>query len=236
MVHCHITLSANAGVSLRYGRTCIWSDALHDEKVPGFSTITPPLWRRVRESPAFAHPNLIFYTHCHPDHYSRELTAQAHEQWPNAELILPEREFDDQILISGARDQLSIYGLSLRFGKLTHEGEQYAAVPNYGCIINDGGFRTLIVGDCAVGNPELADFLDGTHIDLALLDFPWVTLRRGRDFIEQYIHPEHLVVYHLPFLSDNAWGYREAAAKSAALLNSIPDIRILQDALQELDI
>jgi L-ascorbate metabolism protein UlaG (beta-lactamase superfamily) len=232
MFHCKITLSSNAGVALELGSVRLWSDALHAEKVPGFSTVSPALWQKIRTHEAFARPNLIFYTHCHPDHFSRDLTLQAKDLWPNAELILPERKFDDQILISGRRDQLSLHGLSLTFGRLTHEGEQYAKVPNYGCIIDSGGFRILIAGDCAVGNPELADFIGETRIDVALLDFPWVTLRRGRLFIEQVIRPEHLVVYHLPFAQDNAWGYREAAARGVRLLHGISDIRILQDALQ----
>jgi L-ascorbate metabolism protein UlaG (beta-lactamase superfamily) len=236
MPRCQITLSANAGIALQLGSVRLWSDALHTEKVPGFSTVSPALWEQIRVHDAFVEPNLIFYTHCHPDHYSRELTAQAKALWPFAELILPEREFDDQILISGQRDQLSLRGLSLRFGRLTHEGEQYREVPNYGCIINDSGFRILIVGDCAVGNPELADFIGDTHIDLALLDFPWVTLRKGRVFIEQYICPERLIVYHLPFAEDNEWGYREAAARGAGQLHGISDIRILQDAFQSEEI
>jgi hypothetical protein len=211
----------------------MWSDALHGEKVPGFSTVSPTLWEQIKTHEAFQSPNLIFYTHCHPDHYSRDLTAQAKVRWPYAELILPEREFDDQILISGQQDQLCLHGLSLRFRKLTHEGEQFAQVPNYGCIINDSGFRILIVGDCAVANPQLAEFIGDTNINLALLDFPWVTLHKGRVFIEQYIRPQHLVVYHLPFAQDDEWGYREATARAVQQLHGIPDIRMMQDALQQ---
>jgi len=232
MPHCQLTLSANAGVSLELSRARLWSDVLHDKKVSGFSVVTPALWEALQKNEHFTEPDLLFYTHCHPDHYARGLTAQARALWPRAGLILPEQEFDDQILLSGKRCRLSFPGLSLEFGRLTHEGEPYAEVPNYGCVIDDGGFRILIAGDCAVANPELADLIGQTSIDLALLNFPWATLRRGRDFICQQIRPKHLVLYHLPFAPDNRWGYRESAARAADSLRDIPDVRILQDALQ----
>ena len=194
MPHCQLTLSANAGVSLELGRARLWSDVLHNKKVPGFSTVTPELWEFLRKNNHFAKPDLIFYTHCHPDHYSRGLTEQARTLWPHAELILPEQEFDDQILLSGKGCRLSFSGLSLEFRRLPHEGEQYAGVPNYGCVINDSGFRILIAGDCSVANSELADLIEEAPIDLALLNFPWAALSRGRDFIRQQIRPKHLVL------------------------------------------
>lgn len=52
-----VTLSANAGVSVELGGVRIWIDALHDTRVPGFSTLTvicssgcgpkPPFSRRM---------------------------------------------------------------------------------------------------------------------------------------------------------------------------------------------
>lgn len=233
MSHHQLTLSANAGVALHCGPVRIWSDALHNQRTPGFSSITPAIWETLQLHPDFADPNIIFYTHCHPDHYSRDLTMHAKERFPRARLILPEQEFPDQVLLSGARCRFHLSGLTMEFARLTHEGAQYAAVPNYGCIIDDGGFRILIAGDCAVANPELAEFVGNSSIDLALLDFPWVTLRKGRQFIEQSIRSRHLAVYHLPFAENNRWGYREAAAKGAALLQNVSDVRLVQDPFQQ---
>lgn len=232
MLYHQLTLSANAGVALHCGSVRIWSDALHNQRTPGFSAVTPAIWDALQTHPDFADPDVMFYTHCHPDHYSRSLTIQAKKWFPDARLILPEREFPDQVLLTGARCHLCLPGLTMQFALLTHEGPQYAAVPNYGCILDDGDFRILIAGDCAVANPELAEFVGNSPIDLALLDFPWVTLRKGRQFIEQYIRPRHLAVYHLPFAENNRWGYREAAAKGAALLQNIPDVRLVQDPFQ----
>ncbi len=228
-----LTLSANAGIALQLGSLRLWADALHRRKVPGFSTVTPSLWEALTAHPDFAAPDIIFYTHCHPDHFSRTLTLQAMERWPNAKPILPQQVFQNQLLLSGRRERLKLPDYTFDFLRLSHEGAQYAHVAHYGCIIQHQGFRVLIPGDCALCAPELAAFLaeDGP-IDLALLDFPWVTLRKGREFIQKHIRPKTLLVYHLPFLDDDLYGYRKAAVKYAAQLESV-DVRLLMEPFQQ---
>lgn len=230
---CQVTLSANAGVALSFGGLRIWVDALHDEKVPGFSTVTPALWAAMRAHPAFAAPDLLFFTHCHPDHFSRKLAREALDLWPQARIVLPEDRFPGQALLSGRRERVRLPGLTLDFIRLTHEGPRYADKPHYGCILESQGFRVLITGDCRLCAPELAEFLreDGP-VDLAILDFPWLTLPRGRRFVQEHIRPRTLVVCHLPFLEDDIYGYRAAALKSAPLLEGV-DVRLLSEPLQQ---
>ena len=142
-----ITLSANAGVSLRIDSLCLWADALHRRKVPGFSTVTPALWEAMAMHPGFAAPDILFYTHCHPDHFSRTLTLRALERWPDAKPVLPQAVFPEQLLLSGRRERLKLPGYTLDFLRLPHEGEQYAGVAHYACIIERQGFRILLPGD-----------------------------------------------------------------------------------------
>ena len=203
----------------------VWADALHDEKVPGFSTVTPSLWTAMRSHPAFAAPDLLFFTHCHPDHFSQWMAREALDLWPQAKIILPENRFPEQALLSGRRERVRLPNLTLDFIRLTHEGPRYADKPHYGCILESRGFRVLITGDCKLCAPELAEFLaeDGP-VDLAILDFPWMTLPRGRRFVQE--------VCHLPFSGDDIYGYRAAALKSAPLLEDV-DVRLLLEPLQQ---
>lgn len=232
MAFCKITLSANAGIAIHLGNHRIWVDALHHGQVCGFSTLSPKLLTAVASHPDFESPNLIFYTHCHPDHFSKELTQQAIEHWSLAQTVLPEKHFEHQHLLSKPLEQLQLSELSMQFIRLPHEGEQFADVNHYGCVLNCNGFRVLIPGDCAVASSILKEYLKETgQIDLALLDFPWVTLEKGRQFIQQYIRPNHLIVYHLPFASDDVYGYRQATAKALSSVN-VPDVRLLQEPLQ----
>ena len=228
---CQVTISANAGAALHVGGLRLWADALHRHKVPGFSCVTPELWARMKTHPAFAAPDILFYTHRHPDHYSHTLIQETLQLWPRAELVSPERDFADQILLAGSESTIHYRDISLRFRRLTHEGAEYVTVPHYGCLIDAAGFRILLTGDCALADPGLAEFIDGVPIDLAILDFPWITLKRGRTFVEEVIRPRHLLINHLPFAQDDIFGYRAAAAKCAAVTKAA-DVRLLQDPFQ----
>lgn len=233
MSFCQVTLSANAGIALELGGFRLWADALHDEKVPGFSTVTRSLWRAMQAHPAFAAPDLLFFTHCHPDHFSQTLAREALALWPRARIVLPENRFPGQALLSGRREQVRLPNLTLEFIRLTHEGPRYADKPHYGCILDARGFRVLITGDCKLCAPELAEFLqESGPVDLAILDFPWLTLPRGRQFIQEHIRPKTLLVCHLPFAGDDIYGYREAARKAAPKLEGM-DVRLLLEPLQQ---
>lgn len=230
-----ITLSANAGVSIGIGGKRIWVDALHDQKQVPFSTVDVPLQCKLLKSEAFFAPDYICYTHCHPDHFSRELTTQAKHLWPGASLVLPERMFEDQILVTGDEFSVTDRDLRLRFIRLPHEGSMYRGTVHYGLLINCGGKNILLSGDCQVAAPELSALLASVRIDLALLDFPWITLRRGKRFTEEHFGNAKIVLYHLPFAQDDISGYRALAAR-AIEADFQRNIRILQDPLQQIEI
>ena len=228
---CTVTLSANAGVMIAWHGLRIWVDALHSRKTERFSTVTPAEWEQIRRADDLTPPDLIFFTHCHADHYSRELTAKAHALWPRAILALPERAFADQLLVCGEETELSLGPVTARFMRLPHEGEAYAGVAHYGVLLLDGTSGILAAGDCATASPVLTERLRGARVDLAVLDFPWLTLRRGREYLEQVMRPEHLFLCHLPFPEDDCRDYL-AAARWSAQRSPLPDIRLLERPLQ----
>lgn len=228
-----ITLSANAGIAVDTGGKRIWIDALHEDRQPGFSALTQPLQKQMLRNEAFFDPDFICYTHCHPDHYSRWLTELAKKMWPRAKLLLPEPEFDGQILVTGERYEVEDEKLRLRFIRLPHEGAQYANVKHYGLILTVGGKNILVAGDCATASPELAKAVTDTPIDLAILNFPWITLAKGREFVQNILKPRHVLVCHLPFAEDDNAGYRRSAEKSARTLRETMDIRLLWEPWQE---
>lgn len=226
-----VSLSANAGVSLQMGPHRIWVDALHTRQAEGFSTVSPELWARMQAEEAFTAPDVICFTHCHRDHYDRTLTARAKELWPQAKLILPEPEFGGQLLLQGGAVTVTLGGLELRFFRLPHEGDGVPPAPHYGLLLSDGRFRVLIPGDCAVASTALAEHLRGVEIDLALLNFPWVTKKRGRVFVEEILRPRHLFLYHLPFRKDESHRYRAATRRACRFLE-LPDVCLLSEPLQ----
>ena len=232
MLNCTVTLSANAGVMLSWHGRRIWVDALHDQKTQRFSAVTPAEWAEIRSRPDLAPPDLICFTHCHEDHFSRSMAAQARALWPQARLALPEQMFPDQFLMAGETCAISLGPVTAQFLRLPHEGEAYAGVAHYGVLLRDGAAAILIGGDCATASPVLEERLAGRDVDLAILDFPWLTLRRGRVFVEEVLRPAHVLLCHLPFRGDDRNGYLPAACQ-AAERTALADVRLLRERLQQ---
>ena len=78
----------------------------------------------------------------------------------------------------------------------------------------------------------LERFLEGVSVDLAIMNFPRLVLRKGHTFVQKIIHPEHLLVYHLPFEEDDQNDFRYSARRAAAR-SDLPDVRLLCNPLQE---
>lgn len=229
----YCALSANAGVSITIGDVRLWIDALHREKVPGFSTLSEVELSAIWENESFAYPDAIITTHCHPDHYSQALLQQAQRRWPKARVLLPEKHLEGQELICGDEMTIQIRSATIKFFRLPHESKEYVSVPHYGLIAENRGDSLLTVGDCAVASTALLPYVAGRHLRLALLNFPWLTLRRGRRFTEQYIDAEHILYNHLPFLEDDRNGYRAAAEQEIGRNKNGKSLHILDNFLQE---
>ena len=210
-----VTLSANAGVCVDIGGKRIWVDALHSKKVPGFSTVSPALLEKLMEAPSFENPDAICYTHCHPDHFSREQTQLALEKWPAAKVFLPQQQFDRQELVAGENPEFVLGDVKLRFLRLPHEGAQYANVIHYGLLILSGQGNVLITGDCAVAAPQLQQAVAGITVDVAILDFPWLTLRKGSQALES-LNAKNILLYHLPFPEDDGNEFLLSAEKAVS--------------------
>jgi len=229
MAQLRVTLSANAGVSLEFGNHRIWIDALHTEKTLGFSCVDRQLQGRMLQSEAFSEPELMAFTHCHPDHFSEELTLAAKQLYPKAKVLLPERKLSEQILVD---EGVWAFGdLQLRFIRLPHEGAQYTHVVHFGILLSWQGKHILIPGDCETASPVLADAVQGVAIDVAILNFPWLTLKKGREFVETVLQPKHWFVCHLPFEADDINGYRRSAHGAA-----MEKVQILDEPLQTVTI
>ena len=213
-----LTLSANAGLAIEIGGKRIWVDALHTRKQPGFSCVDEELQKKMLSHPAFQKPDIICYTHCHPDHYSRSLTEAACRIWPKAVLLVPAEDMKPFLM-----DDLRI-----SFIRLPHEGQQYADTLHYGIFIRCGKESVLLTGDCAVGCEEMK----GMAPQICVVDFPWISLPKGRKVLLEEICPDKIVACHIPFARDDVNGYREAAAKAADLMENV---YLLQEPLQSIE-
>src|SRR5690554_2838714 len=70
-----ITLIANAGVFIEYGRYRFLVDALHQEKDHPFSVVGVEKMKELIDGRGpYKDVEYILYTHCHSDHFSRRHT------------------------------------------------------------------------------------------------------------------------------------------------------------------
>lgn len=227
-----IISTANAGMLMELGENRLLIDAFHSVRYDLYQPVSRELFAKIKASPRFQDPNILFYTHCHPDHFCPEMTKEVSRLWPKTVTILPEPKADG-ILLSKTEETLSIGSLDLTFRRLTHEGEPYRTVPHYGILIQKGPLTVLDPGDCELASEELASFINGRHIDIAVLNFVWLTLRKGRQFVKEVIKPDHLLICHLPDPALDVFGYKSAVEKR--ILSGFPgsDIRIIERPLQE---
>lgn len=222
MARIKLTLSANAGGALQLGSHRLLIDALHNGKIPGFSTLDADLREKVLNHPDFVNPELICLTHDHPDHYSDSLLQAALRMWPEAKCLMSRKmhlNFDD---------------MELTFFSCTHDGAQFENVPHCGILIGWDGKNILIPGDCRIGDDALLQVVLGKQIDLAILNFPWLTLKKGRVCLENVIKPKKCVFWHLPFAGDDVNGYRSSA--ESALHQYAADAQLLYDPLQSIEL
>ena len=227
-----VKLGANAGVSLQVAGRNIWVDALFEGVGSTFSYLRPELREQIL-SGAYGKPDYIVYTHCHADHYSRKLTQMAMEKFPDAKVFLPEQELDGQTLLTGDKFILNDGAVEISFLKLPHAGEIYADVKLYGLLISVDGCNILLPGDCDVANPSLKAAVGERKIDLVIVDFPWITKRVGKEYLQEKIMPAHVIAYHLPFEEDDANGFRLSAARAAEKMGACADVTLLCNPMQE---
>lgn len=228
-----ITLSANAGVSVQTEKASLWVDALPGREVVGFSGISPAVEGDLQQHPAFQNPDYVVFTHCHEDHFSQTLAEKYRAKFPAALFALPEDRVSQAILISGQLQTLTKGEDTVTFYRFPHEGKQYSKVLHYGLIARLDGWKILFAGDCETGSESLKSAIANEKIDVAVLPFPWLTLNRGRAFLEENFQGCKFVFCHLPFACDDVNGYREVAEKALKNWNR-EEAYLLQEPLQKI--
>lgn len=221
------TYTANAGFLLTAGSITVAVDAFPRQKSRGFSALAAADFNTLLQNRFANHRLYVIATHDHPDHYSRRNTAAFLAEYPQACFLgavdsqrLPLSEGDRAIRLTGERPTYYFQGVTLEFARLAHEGTEFSEVPNYGCLMTFPGAparHALFLGDAKPADPAVADWLAERSVDLALLNFPWICLPKGRRFLDEAVALKRIAVLHLPYESDDRNHYLEVTRKAAAV-------------------
>lgn len=236
-----VLLTANAGVLICCRDKKILVDALHSEKTNRFSRVPDDVLRQaVNGEGDFADMDIALFTHDHPDHYSKNWTMRLLDRNPAIQLVTPIRDFADRKnvhVLSRPKETLRLSGVDITCKRLIHDGSEYASVANFGYMLDVSGIRIMLLGDGAMDAKAIAAFMDGFAPDLALLNFPFLTLKRGREIMDKVIAAKQTILFHLPEPGDDINGYTQAAER--VLLKEYqngPRIRLLYQSMQKVPI
>lgn len=226
-----ITCTVNAGLSIACGSLKLLVDPFPTERVGGFSSLTGDMLEQALDAPAFQSPDLVFITHTHRDHYNAAVMQRFLTRWPAARIIMPDNPFHQGLLLNSSCT-LPWNGARLRFFPLTHQGAEYAGTAHFGLLLTVDGMTLLLVGDGVVADESLAGILDGETVDIAVLPFPWVSLRRGVAFVDRVIRPKHILVNHLPLPASDIFHYAESASRHSAQISCTSDVQLMNAFLK----
>ena len=221
--------TANCGVIIEGEKSTISIDALHDHEEKPFSTVPGPVIDRIMNGIRI---DVMFYTHLHRDHFSRELNREYINRY-HPETIMQEDELAT-IGLSGDKGRISInrFGLEADYKRLTHSGDRYKDVLNYGFYIVFEGVSFLTLGDGAVSAEGIDELTGGRRCDFALINFPFYTLAEGRRIIGGLINPKAAIIQHLPFEKDDRFQYRRALEKRIGY-PGLPEVKaVLTEPMQ----
>ena len=232
-----VLFTANAGFFVSAGDISLAVDAFPRVADRGFSALSEDHFQQLCQRSDLADIRYVIATHDHGDHYSQRWNQQflnCHPQArfigavederapkpsvpPHDSLLIGASQAEAPILLRSDRPTYYLPGITFEFLRLPHEGAQFADVTNYGCLVTFTGptpCRILFVGDAKPADPTIAEWIGGRHIDLALLNFPWIALPKGRRFIEEYLPDTKIGVIHLPYEADDRNHYMAAARKA----------------------
>ena len=238
--------SVNGGVCLTFpGGFRVWVDFCPDFKTRLWEYIPESDWENIKKNTALFPPDVVFFTHCHPDHFSLERTEEILRTCPGTKVYAPLGEVfsaskcgflsADSLpceKVSGDEATETVGKLTIRFLRSTHSGKEYSNISHYSLFLTYEGKTVFISGDAALSDETLAERLEFLHTDLAVMNFPWASLHSGRETVETSIQPSHVYLVHLPAENEDVFGYRKAAENGAELLN-VPDVRLMLSRFSE---
>ena len=243
-----VLFTANAGFIVSANGITLAVDAFPRIADRGFSALPAEYFQQLCQNPDLADVRYVIATHDHKDHYSKQWNEQFLSCHPQARFIgavedgrTPQTndpqasslQVDSSVLLCSDRPTYYLPGITFEFLRLPHEGAEFAHVANYGCLVtfteryglsssgtSSGPCRILFVGDAKPAVPAIADWIGGRSIDLAMLNFPWIALPKGRKFIKDHLPHAQIGVIHLPYETEDRNHYVAATKRSVMQLRS----------------
>jgi L-ascorbate metabolism protein UlaG (beta-lactamase superfamily) len=220
-----ITYIANSGVMIKHDDVKLIIDGLHTKKSIEFSRVKEDtLDKIIMGSKPFEDVNYLLFTHRHIDHMCNKSIVEFLKNNEDAEVLYP---MDEGHVIEtvnrfvkdgeykgcaidielGKKVKYPIKNGEITFFKSKHMGDESYQCSNICYIIQLDGIRFLHLGDGSIDYDYLHKMLSDEEINVALINFPFIHIPKGKKIIREIIKPDHLIVFHLPFEEDDKSKY-----------------------------
>jgi len=232
--------SANAGLCLIFpNQFKVWIDLFPSGETRLFSFLKESEWEQIKKDPVYYPPDLVLFTHTHPDHYCSKRAQELRQALPEVPIVLPGNYPEDgpsflpsdPVLVNGREARFSSGPLSVCLIATQHSGKEYAATRHYSILLTYEGKTIFVSGDADWHSDSLSQLFDRLHPDLAVLTFPWASTQSGRELVQCLMKPEHVLLYHVPNPEEDRDSFRSMALNAAGQLK-VPDCRVISRSLQ----
>lgn len=191
----------------------------------------------------FASINLVLVSHQHHDHNQPEYACRFIQNSigilaTSQQVIDLMRERCRQFVLTSPRVQvidpqymepvnLQVGDAKVTIFLLSHGGGKYAALHNFGHLVEMGGMRILHIGDAAM---EAADFntaaVADMKVDIALIPFWYFQPGPGGSMVRKFLTAKHMIATHIP--------PGELAEVKEFLQVEYPNVLILENPMDEI--
>lgn len=242
-----ITYMSNAGLLLTSGDKRVIVDGLHGGVGP-FARLPSSVTDQIfTPGSSWQDADCLVFTHTHPDHFDRELTARYMTVSSKSTLLLPRSDDVTGSTEWGGRANFMDAGMwqsgscqcgevHIRYYRTKHDGAQYSHVTHYSLLITLKEETALILGDADFRRSELHSLLRDLRPDVAIVNFLTANSAEGRHLIKNEVKARCVVVCHLPLLADDRFGYTKVARRDAEKYrDQLPPVHIFSTPLESIE-
>lgn len=222
--------TVNAGLYLWGAETGILVDGLHRGKEIGFSDTPTQVLEQLKLGQDMfdeSHLHAVVFTHNHSDHYDQASVSVCADQLPSTVFFSPQHV--QRGPVQDACDSIFFGHAVLTMFPTLHDGVLFENDPHCSFMISMGSERFFIAGD-AILNEDLGRIISqlyGGVVTGAFFNLYQLASKESQSFL-QYLRPERIFLYHLPFIEDDNYAYSHLAEKIVRRLpEEFPRVEIL---------
>jgi glyoxylase-like metal-dependent hydrolase (beta-lactamase superfamily II) len=164
----------------------------------------------------------LIFSHLHPDHFSPDLVARYLLFNRVSRLLFPQDDSPrSKVLIDTiARTKTPCWQFEMKRGKVRqyllqktisittlctrHMPQMFADDLCCAVLVTINNSTILFLTDCSCEEAELLQQLSEINIHTVFVNPYFYHAAAGREILEKYLHPENIVIYHIPFAADDS--------------------------------